>query len=55
MDAPTSKEISSIVGPRPFAARLKASNGAAKNNEIAGTRGVAVAVAKDMLKLSVLL
>jgi len=36
--------------PSPFAARLKASNGAVKNNEIADTRGVAVAVAKDMLK-----
>src|SRR6267143_5201031 len=41
--------------PSPFAARLKASNGAVENNEIADTRGVAVAVAKDMLKLSVLL
>ena len=41
--------------PSPFAARLKASNGAMENNEIADTRGVAVAVAKDMLKLSVLL
>ena len=41
--------------PSPFAARLKASNGAMENNEIADTCGVAVAVAKDMLKLSVLL
>ena len=41
--------------PSPFAACLKASNGAVENNEIAGTRGVAVAVAKDTLKLSVLL
>ena len=41
--------------PGSFAARLKASNGAVENNEIADTRGVAVAVAKDMLKLSVLL
>ena len=41
--------------PSPFAARLKASNGAVHNNEIADTRGVAVAVAKDVPKLSVLL
>ena len=41
--------------PSPFAARLKASNGAVENNEIADTHGVSVAVAKDMLKLSVLL
>ena len=41
--------------PSPFASRLKASNGAVENNENADTRDVAVAVAKDMLKLSVLL
>ena len=41
--------------PSPFAARLKASNSTVKNNQIADTRGVAVAVAKDTLKLSVLL
>jgi len=41
--------------PSPFAARLKASYGAVEDNEIADARGVAVAVAKDMLKLSVLL
>ena len=41
--------------PSPFAARLEASNGAVENNEIANTHSVAVAVAKDMLKLSVLL
>ena len=55
MNGDGSRACNGCYLPGSFAASLKASNGAVENYEDAGTRGVAVAIAKDMLKLSVLL